>query len=1051
MANTRANTQPNFTPTQGPSPLQETQSTQQATQQATQNATQQDEPELEEVDVADVLCILHPCSLAAYQVVVNTALRSPQHVLQNITPSTYSDGLSMADLENKESFTVQSDGQRQPLDLALRMSAKVHSLAKGFVFGRADKVCDIVIDTDTVKRVSNVHFRIYVTEAGVCMLHDMSTNGTIVDGKLLRGKGGKSAATMMLTAGSVIQILSTKPDESLKFIFRTPSRDTHYEEYTKRFFAYLDQVGIERARHAMDPHTQDTRTGLNGHDSRPSSAKPLLLQANPFGMHWNGGEKYNVTGHLGKGAFATVYRLNSKVNGQLFAAKELEKRRFMKNGIIDKKLGNELSIMKGINHPHVVQYIDYHDIKNHLYIIMELVPFGDLQQWLGLNGRLPQDLAHPMAVQVLDALAYLHRNKITHRDIKPDNILIADNNPQSFTVKLSDFGLSKAVSDNETFLKTFCGTLLYCAPEVFPHYDAHVNGQGRKRDRKGTSQPRGKYSCYSSSVDIWSFGGVLWYAMSGKPPFEGIADQTGRAMFDRIVSTPLSTVALERVGVPDDALDLLEDMLDIDPAARPSALACLSYPWLSAHAEQVQDEPASGLLTIDEEDAEAGAAHDLSQLSIRGDYNNTEGASANSDDLEYLDPRQSKRIKSERVGTGIQAPARSQPAARQQPNRLFGEIQPSVVRSSGIFGAHNEQPVFAPEKPNMDSSIVQPSAQREFFTSAASHQSGNDIEHEPEEHLPSDRDHQSLNFASLIGAESEMRDLHMDSSQSAFSGTADESEPTTPTTPDGPPQASVGQAQGSLEETPRPPQAAERKISFDRQISLPLSASSFYDPADPSTHSLEYASSVSGHDFTSHNILPGMSFHSLPPTTANSDMDLALGQPLDKVPQSQPVFIRPAPRLGRLTATSDSFCDLTLDLSSRITTWGRSPLNTIVFPNPLDTRVPKRGIMLYFHANGIEKVEKTSQDWTKLPGLHCLIATDSSNGVFVNGVKLDAKDVNGRQPYGRVYTGDEVTVCQGHTKEKTLRFMCVFNHGEGKGQRPEGRPRFEIEQRTSHD
>ena len=307
--------------------------------------------------------------------------------------------------------------------------------------------------------------------------------------------------------------------------------------------------------------------------------------------------------------------------------------------------------------------------------------------------------------------------------------------------------------------------------------------------------------------------------MSGKPPFEGIADQTGRAMFDRIVSTPLSSNALERLGVPDEALDLLEDMLEIDPAARPSALACLSYEWLGALTEQVQNEPASGLLTIDEEDADAGAAHDLSQLSIRGGFNNSEGVNVNSDDLELLDPRHSKRFKSERAGTP--ATARLQPAASQQQNRLFGEIQPSIVRSSGIFGAYQEQPVFAPAKPDINSSIVQQSEPREFFTSAANHQSKIDLEHDPEGPLPSERDHSGLNYASLVGAESEMRDLHMDSLQSVFSGTADGSEPTTPTTPDVPPQASAGQAQGSLEETPRPPQNAFSGASDQGQSEVP--------------------------------------------------------------------------------------------------------------------------------------------------------------------------------------------------------------------------------------
>ena len=67
-------------------------------------------------------------------------------------------------------------------------------------------------------------------------------------------------------------------------------------------------------------------------------------------MHWNGGQTYNVVGHIGKGAFANVYRLGEKSTGRTVACKELEKRKFMKNGVLDIKINNELQIMKEIHH-----------------------------------------------------------------------------------------------------------------------------------------------------------------------------------------------------------------------------------------------------------------------------------------------------------------------------------------------------------------------------------------------------------------------------------------------------------------------------------------------------------------------------------------------------------------------------------------------------------------------------------------------------------------------------------------------------------------------------
>ena len=69
-----------------------------------------------------------------------------------------------------------------------------------------------------------------------------------------------------------------------------------------------------------------------------------------YGMRWNGGEKYNVVAHVGKGAFADVYRLTTKDNGDVFAVKEIEKRRFIKEGILNHKAHNEIEVMKNLNH-----------------------------------------------------------------------------------------------------------------------------------------------------------------------------------------------------------------------------------------------------------------------------------------------------------------------------------------------------------------------------------------------------------------------------------------------------------------------------------------------------------------------------------------------------------------------------------------------------------------------------------------------------------------------------------------------------------------------------
>ncbi|KAK5129142.1 hypothetical protein LTR08_003807 [Meristemomyces frigidus] len=1062
---------------------------------------------LSEADISDVMCILHPCSPAAFKIVATTAERSPQNVLQNDGFDEFDDGVTQSVLEEQETFILNSDAPHQAMDLALRFSADVINPSLGFVFGRNARVCDIVLATDTYKRVSNVHFSIFMNDSGVLMVRDMSTNGTMVDEVILKGKIAHEPQTWMLKGGSIIQILSPKPEEIVKFIVRIPSREGHFEEYQSRFETYQGRVAIAEA--AMPKETNVAkRFTINQPKTQAGASYKAPLVHNQYGMQWNGGDKYNVVGLIGKGAFATVYQIATKSEGQLFAAKELEKRKFMKNGVLDRKLSNEMEIMKATSHPNIVKYVDYQDSTNHLYIIMEFVPCGDLQQYLQARGALPESIGKKMAMQVLDSLAYLHAQMITHRDIKPDNILLANLDPNHFTVKLSDFGLSKVVKDTDTFLKTFCGTLLYCAPEVFPHYDAHVAGRGQKRTRKGAVQQPSKFHSYSQSVDVWSFGAVLWYSLCDKPPFEGVADNTGRGMFDRIMMTPLDPTELVKQGVSDDAVALLAQMLNTDPALRPLPSYCLRHKWFGFKQASTAraTSPELGLRAIaEEEEAEFGAQFTLSQLGVEetdrlgfgfqpdlsqlslverksdeSQDSHYDEASIHSGSMNFFDPRQSKRFKSEAfayreqpdmaetTGSSPELLHQSIPIIRQPeyevsqepdqaidfdqqpayeaaqkplpaPRKLFGEISQSALNSSSALGmpannAVDSRATAGADQHSQESDGNAQQAQQDAFRGAAA-------------------------SPSLLGAESLLRDVHMDSPQGKDSPVAELNEPTTPQTPDDSRARATSQLSATPkvrdDNTPKQPQQA----MFQRRIELPIPPSFFYDATDESTHTLEYASKMSGHDFVANPSYVVGSEMSLPATrngsaTSNSHEDsnedtdaeqelsapvlpqaevLALGKSLLNMPQ-QEAFIKPRPRLGRLVSTADSFAQITLNLTDRITTWGRDASNTYVYPDKKDTRVPKRGIILYFHAKDIDTIHDGG-DITKLPDLHSGITTESSAGIFVNSVALKQGE-NGFHKLGRIYTGDEVVVCR--SGKAKLVFRCEIFHGAGKEPRPSG-------------
>lgn len=71
---------------------------------------------------------------------------------------------------------------------------------------------------------------------------------------------------------------------------------------------------------------------------------------NAYNIEWNGGEKYNVLGRIGQGAFAVVFQIATKRDGDLYAVKQIEKRKFVKNGVLDKKIKNEMDIMQDLEH-----------------------------------------------------------------------------------------------------------------------------------------------------------------------------------------------------------------------------------------------------------------------------------------------------------------------------------------------------------------------------------------------------------------------------------------------------------------------------------------------------------------------------------------------------------------------------------------------------------------------------------------------------------------------------------------------------------------------------
>lgn len=170
---------------------------------------------------------------------------APQYTLE---PSKRSRNHTRSvDSEEIQSVGNTSDGTN-PCDIVLRLSAPTkNKVDGGFYFGRNKARCDIVVGhEDQIKRVSNIHFRIYINEHGTVMFEDLSTNGTQVDGHVLRSKAKENgwASTIVLNHGVVISLAIVQGGaDDFRFIVLLPQREGHsqaifddnLEKYLERY------------------------------------------------------------------------------------------------------------------------------------------------------------------------------------------------------------------------------------------------------------------------------------------------------------------------------------------------------------------------------------------------------------------------------------------------------------------------------------------------------------------------------------------------------------------------------------------------------------------------------------------------------------------------------------------------------------------------------------------------------------------------------------------------------------------------------------------------
>lgn len=250
---------------------------------------------------------------------------------------------------------------------------------------------------------------------------------------------------------------------------------------------------------------------------------------------------YRIIEEIGEGAFGKVYLAQHLILNTLVV---------LKCGLIDDpNIVREIYYHRQLRHKNIVKLYEVIKTEKHLWMALEYCEGLELFYYIYERRRLNIDVCRHLFYQIVDGIRYVHSLNLSHRDLKLENILMADK--KKTVIKLTDFGFVREFNPNKRhFLSTVCGTTAYMAPEVLKNE---------------------KYSGFA--VDIWSLGVILYAMVYGELPFDEEDDL--RNKYKIIHEEPVygDTVA-------PDIIQLLKRMLNKDPWSRPSLTEIFNSPFL---------------------------------------------------------------------------------------------------------------------------------------------------------------------------------------------------------------------------------------------------------------------------------------------------------------------------------------------------------------------------------------------------------------------------------------------------------------------------------------
>ncbi|KAK7291357.1 hypothetical protein RIF29_06431 [Crotalaria pallida] len=277
-------------------------------------------------------------------------------------------------------------------------------------------------------------------------------------------------------------------------------------------------------------------------------------------------DDFEIIKPISRGAFGRVFLAKKRTTGDLFAIKVLKKADMIRKNAVESILA-ERDILITVRNPFVVRFFYSFTCRENLYLVMEYLNGGDLYSLLRNLGCLDEEIARVYIAEVVLALEYLHSLHVVHRDLKPDNLLIAHNGH----IKLTDFGLSKVGLINSTddlSGPAVSGTALLGEDEPHLTTSEHKRELRKKRSAVGTPDYLAPEillgTGHGYTADWWSVGVILFELLVGLPPFNAEHPQS---IFDNILNRKIPWPAVPDEMSP-EAQDLIDRLLTEDPDQR---------------------------------------------------------------------------------------------------------------------------------------------------------------------------------------------------------------------------------------------------------------------------------------------------------------------------------------------------------------------------------------------------------------------------------------------------------------------------------------------------